>query len=161
TPSEIERTVAYGIRSHGPKSWNLAVMPGYGRPVPAPGTDVAPLTPAQIADIVTFLESLQGHAADTEAVSRGRALFSGDAGCFDCHSQDGRGDPAIGAPDLTDRIWLYGDGSNASIADVIIYGRGGACPAHADRLAPAEIREVALYVYGRSHRPSDQKVQRP
>jgi cytochrome c oxidase cbb3-type subunit 3 len=151
SPAEIERTVAYGIRSRYPKAWNLAAMPAYARPVPLLGQALPTLTPDEIHDLAEFLVNLEDDAADPAASDRGARLFNGAAGCYDCHSSDARGDPAIGAPDLADRIWLYGDGSRASIADSISFGRQGVCPAQIGRLSPAEIREVTLYVYDLSH----------
>jgi cytochrome c oxidase cbb3-type subunit 3 len=78
-------------------------------------------------------------------------LFAGPGGCFDCHAPDGKGDPAIGAPNLTDGIALYGDGSRESLSMSITYGRHGVCPAWATRIRPAAIRELAVFVYSLSH----------
>jgi cytochrome c oxidase cbb3-type subunit 3 len=158
TPAEIERTVAYGIRSRHPKAWNLAAMPAYANAVPLQGQDLPSLTPTQINDLVEYLVSLSGRQADNGASERGKTLFTTTAGCFDCHAEDARGDVAIGAPNLADRIWLYGDGSRATIADSISRGRHGVCPAQANRLSAAEIREVSLYVYSLSHEASLEKL---
>jgi cytochrome c oxidase cbb3-type subunit 3 len=151
SPAEIERTVAYGIRSHHPKAWNLTAMPAYARAIPLQGQNLPSLTPTQISDLTEYLVSLSGHQADVAASDRGKRLFTVAAGCFDCHADDARGDASIGAPNLTDQIWLYGDGSRAAIADSISYGHQGVCPAQVNRLSAAEIREVALYVYTLSH----------
>jgi cytochrome c oxidase cbb3-type subunit III len=151
SPAEIERTVAYGIRSDHPKARNLTAMPAYARATPLRGQDLPSLTPSQINDLVEYLVSLSGHQADVAASDRGKKLFTITAGCFDCHAGDARGDAAIGAPNLTDSIWLYGDGSRAAIAGSISYGHQGVCPAQVNRLSAAEIREVALYVYSLSH----------
>jgi cytochrome c oxidase cbb3-type subunit 3 len=156
-PAEIERTVTYGIRSGHPKARNMTSMPAYARAAPLQGQHLPSLTPAQISDLVEYLVSLSGHQTGIAARNRGKKLFSTTAGCSDCHAEDARGDGSIGAPNLTDQIWLYGDGGRAAIADSISRGRQGVCPAQVNRLSVAEIREVALYVYTLS-RPFESKV---
>jgi len=150
--SDIERVVRYGIRSYHPKAWNLAIMPAYatGQPSARDGK-IPPLTPGNIRDLVEFLIHEQGRSADGGAVARGAKLYAGAGGCYDCHAADGKGDSAIGAPNLTDRITLYGDGSRESLALSISYGRHGICPAWVARMSPAGIREVAIFVYSLSH----------
>jgi cytochrome c oxidase cbb3-type subunit III len=150
--SDIEQIIKFGIRSHHPKAWNLAIMPAYGTPQPSARDDKIPaLSPGNIQDLVEFLTREQGRSADAAAAQRGAALFGGAAGCYDCHATDGKGDSAIGAPNLTDRITLYGDGSREALWMSIAYGRHGMCPAWATRISAAGIREVALFVYSLSH----------
>ena len=151
-PAEIEKVIDYGIRSRNPKAWNLAIMPAYARPQPNPGDkNIQPLTPGDIGDVIEFLMRQQGRPADAAAVSRGAALFTGHGGCYDCHSLDAKGDSAIGAPNLSDAITLYGDGSRGALYMSIAYGRQGVCPAWITRASAASIRELALYVYSISH----------
>jgi len=151
-PAEIEKVIDYGIRSRNPKAWNLAIMPAYARPQPNPGDkNIQPLTPGDIGDVIEFLMRQQGRPADAAAVSRGAALFTGHGGCYDCHSLDAKGDSAIGAPNLSDAITLYGDGSRGALYMSIAYGRQGVCPAWIARASAASIRELALYVYSISH----------
>ena len=71
-------------------------------------------------------------------------------GCYDCHAADAKGDPAIGAPNLTAPDALYG-GDAESLTMSISYGRHGMCPAWAGRITAAGIRETAIYVYSLSH----------
>lgn len=150
--SDFERTIAYGIRSGAPKAWNLADMPAFGRaPDPATVHKVPPLSPSEIDDLTDYVLSLGGKPADPDATLRGRALFADKGQCFDCHSGDGKGDSAIGAPDLTDDVWLYGDGSRDAIIQSISRGRHGTCPAWENRLSPATIRALSVYIYTRSH----------
>jgi cytochrome c oxidase cbb3-type subunit III len=150
--SDIEQIIKYGIRSYHPKAWNLAIMPAYATLHPSP-TDakILPLSPGNIRDIVEFLFREQGRDADSAAATRGAALFRDAGGCYDCHAADAKGDSAIGAPNLTDRITLYGDGSRDALTISISHGRHGICPAWVARLSPVEIREVALFVYLLSH----------
>jgi cytochrome c oxidase cbb3-type subunit 3 len=156
---DIEQVVDYGIRSYHPKAWNLAIMPAYGTAHPsARDGKIPPLSPGNIRDLVAYLWYRQGrvtsHGSDTDAtaVARGAALFAGAGGCYDCHASDAKGDTAIGAPNLTDRITLYGDGSREALTQSISYGRAGVCPAWVGKLSPAAIREVAVYVYALSRR---------
>jgi cytochrome c oxidase cbb3-type subunit 3 len=151
-PSEIEKVIDYGIRSRNPKAWNLAIMPAYARPQPNPADkNIQPLTPGEIDDVLEFLMHEQGRRADAAAAARGAALFTGHGGCYDCHSIDAKGDSAIGAPNLSDAITLYGDGSRDALRMSISYGRQGVCPAWINRASAARIRELALYVYSISH----------
>ena len=151
-PGDIEQTVKYGIRSYHPKAWNFAIMPAYATAVPsARDAKIPPLRPEDIRDLVEFLIRQQGRAADDAAAARGAALFTGAGGCYDCHAVDAKGDAAIGAPNLTDTVTLYGDGSRESLSMSISYGRHGVCPAWVKRISPAGIREVALFVYSLSH----------
>jgi cytochrome c oxidase cbb3-type subunit 3 len=150
--SDIEQVIKYGIRSHHPKSWSLAIMPAYATARPSPlDAKIAPLSPGNIEDLVEFLFQQQGRSADGAAAARGAELFTHGGGCYDCHAADGQGDSAIGAPNLTDGITLYGDGSREALAMSIAYGRHGVCPAWVARIGPAGIREVALFVYSLSH----------
>jgi cytochrome c oxidase cbb3-type subunit 3 len=150
--SDIEQVIKYGIRSYHPKAWNLAIMPAYATLQPsARDAKIAALTPGNIRDLVEFLMHAQGRSAGGAAAARGADLFSGAAGCYDCHASDAKGDSAIGAPNLTDRITLYGDGSRESLSTSISYGRQGMCPAWVGRINPAGIREAAVFVYSLSH----------
>jgi cytochrome c oxidase cbb3-type subunit 3 len=151
--ADIEQVVKYGIRSYHPKAWNLAIMPAYGTLHPsARDGRIAPLSPANISDVVEYLLRLQGRSADGTAAARGAALFGGGAGCYDCHAMDAKGDPAIGAPDLADGITLYGDASRAALFLSIAHGRHGVCPSWIARISAAGIREVAIFVYSLSRR---------
>ena len=89
------------------------------------------------------------------AAERGRLIYAGRGACYDCHSPDARGDSAIGAPNLTDDIWLYG-GTREAIIDTLEHGRGGSCPAWSQRLAARAVRELAVYVHSLSRRAAPQ-----
>jgi cytochrome c oxidase cbb3-type subunit III len=152
SPSDIEQIIKYGIRSYHPKAWNLAIMPAYATAQPsARDSKIPPLTPGNIRDLVEFLIHRQGRTADDAAAARGGELFMGAGGCYDCHAVDAKGDSAIGAPNLTDQVTLYGDGSRESLSRSIFYGRHGMCPAWVKRISPAGIRELSVMVYSLSH----------
>lgn len=153
TVEDIEQVVRYGIRSHHPKSWDLASMPAYATARPsARDARIEPLPPGDIRDVVERLRQLEGSPSDAAAAARGAQIFLGRGACYDCHATDAKGDSAIGAPNLTDRVTLYGDGSRGSLERSIEIGRHGMCPAWEGRLSAAAMREVAVFVYRLSHR---------
>ncbi|MGZ3275531.1 MAG: c-type cytochrome [Caulobacteraceae bacterium] len=148
--AEIQQTITYGVRSGSPKSRSLAVMPAFAHPDPNGREKVNALGPGEIGDLVEFLFSIEGRKADAAAAARGAQLYADKGVCYDCHSRDAQGDQSVGAPNLADRIWLYGDGSRAAVFRSIAEGRQGACPAFGDRLGPARLRALAVYVHARA-----------
>jgi cytochrome c oxidase cbb3-type subunit III len=150
--SEIERVVLYGIRSGNSKGWDLAHMPAFATSRPYDLYAMLPLSPGDIHDVASYLLSFRQAPADSAAVQRGKQIFydTTKGVCNDCHGSDAKGDSAIGAPDLTDAIWLRGDGSRQSIEDTIAHGLTGRCPAWITQLPPETIRAVAVYVYSAS-----------
>ena len=149
TVSQIEYTITYGIRAGNPKSRNLAFMPSFAHPNDDK-EKLSALSPGEIKDVIAYIFSLEGRSADAAAVTRGASIYADKGACYDCHSPDGRGDHDIGAPDLADRIWLYGDGSEASVFNSIEKGHAGICPAWTGRLSPAVIRALAVFIQDRS-----------
>ena len=83
--------------------------------------------------------------------AQGKALF--ESVCTGCHGADGKGNPQLGAPDLTDNYWLYGSSTEA-IHETIANGRHGTMPAHRALLGETRVRLVAAYVWSLSHKPS-------
>jgi cytochrome c oxidase cbb3-type subunit III len=155
--SEIEGVVRYGIRARNSKGWNLAAMPAYASLRPYAAEPIPPLTPGEVSDVVQLLLRYEARASDSVASARGAAVYQ-KGGCWDCHGPDGYGDPAIGAPNLRDTITLYG-GSRAALTRTVEQGRHGVSPAFADRLDPAQIRAVAVYVASLSHSGSSYPVK--
>ena len=96
-----------------------------------------------IKDVAHYVMSLSGGAADSIRVARGRDTFLNT--CAACHGPEGKGNPALGAPNLTDRIWLHGSGE-ARIIETVTRGRQSQMPAHKDTLGDAKIRLLAAYV---------------
>jgi cytochrome c oxidase cbb3-type subunit 3 len=78
------------------------------------------------------------------AVSRGKALFADN--CAACHGPEGLGSVEMGAPNLTDKIWLYG-GDNASVVESITNARRSSMPAWSERLDPVTVKILAAYVH--------------
>lgn len=135
TFEDIRHTLNVGIRStHEDTRMNL--MQAYGRD--------GLLTRAEIDDLTQYVLSLSGKATDTEAVSRASELFARQ--CSSCHMDDGRGDRSQGAPNLTDNEWLYG-GEVADIEYTLYNGRQGVMPHWSERLDPATITALSVYVH--------------
>jgi cytochrome c oxidase cbb3-type subunit 3 len=109
----------------------------------------APLGGAEGVEQVThYVMSLSDREdADPEKVKAGAAKY--EAFCVSCHGADGKGNKAMGAPDLTDNIWLYG-GSERAIGQSIAKGRNGKMPAHKEFLGEAKVHLLAAYVYSLS-----------
>jgi cytochrome c oxidase cbb3-type subunit 3 len=131
----IHRTINLGIRNANPDSRQSA-MPRFG----VDGM----LTPAQINDVAEYVLSLSGQAKDQAAVARGTPLFAEN--CAVCHGPAAAGNQELGAPSLKDGIWQYG-GDKASIVQSISLARNGSMPAWGERLDPATIKMLALYVH--------------
>ena len=98
---------------------------------------------ADVRNVAHYVLSLSGTAHDNIASQLGREKF---AACAACHGVGGKGNPALGAPNLSDKIWLHGWGEQA-IVNMVTNGKTNAMPAHAGRLAPAQIHVLAAYVW--------------
>jgi cytochrome c oxidase cbb3-type subunit III len=143
-PATIVATVTNG---------RMGVMPPLG---PGLGED-------GVKNVVAYVRSLSGLPSDGLRAQLGKPLF--EQTCSACHGMEGKGNPALGAPNLTDRTWLY-DSSEATIAYGINNGRHiGMSPEHPPMpsfrgtlgqgpLGPARINLVAAYVWGLSNKPA-------
>ena len=100
-----------------------------------------------VEEVVAYVLSLSGHQVDAAKAEAGKAKFN--TVCMACHGLDGKGNQALGAPNLTDDIWLYNN-DPATIAEGIRKGRMGKMPAHADILGEQRAHVVAAYVYSLS-----------
>lgn len=147
--AEIEAIARYGIRAHDRRGWDLASMPAYASQRPYKVEPLPPQNPTQIEDITQYLMWFTGRQTNTAAALRGRSQYQ-TAGCWDCHGRDAGGDPAIGAPTLSDSIWLYG-GTHADIYRSISRGRAGFSPAFSRALSAAQLRDVSVYVASLDH----------
>lgn len=108
---------------------------------------------AGVKAVANYVLSLSGSKHDAALAEKGKESFT--TICAACHGADGKGSQALGAPNLTDKIWLYG-GSEATLIQTITKGRTGQMPAHRATLGPAKTHLLAGYVYGLSHANSAQ-----
>ena len=100
-----------------------------------------------VKDVAHYVLRLAGRTSDNLRAHRGKAKF--DASCAACHGANGKGNQQLGAPNLTDDVWLHG-GSEAAIIETINKGRGGAMPAHKHFLDSDKIHLLTAYVFGLS-----------
>jgi cytochrome c oxidase cbb3-type subunit 3 len=98
-----------------------------------------------IANVTQYVLSLNGRDADSAMAEAGKTVF--ETYCAACHGPDGTGNPALGAPNLTNGVWLYG-GSAEQIAQTLRAGRNGMMPAFKDTLSEDKIHILTAYVYG-------------
>lgn len=96
-----------------------------------------------VRNVAAYVQSLSGVNHDASAAVLGRPIYQ--QVCAACHGADGKGNTALGAPNLTDRVWLYG-GSQADIMQAISQGREGVMPAHEDRLTKPQIDLLVAYL---------------
>jgi cytochrome c oxidase cbb3-type subunit 3 len=111
--------------------------------MPAFGKDDI-LDKKQITDVAGYVLSLSGGKVEGADVAAGKALF--EENCASCHGENAKGQTELGAPNLTDDIWLYG-GDEATVINTITNARKGKMPTWEGRLSPALIKALAVYVH--------------
>lgn len=126
--------VKYAIRNG-----RQAAMPGWG----------AALGDTGVTNVSQYVLALSGREHDPAAAAAGASQYQ--TFCVACHGQDGTGNPLLGAPNLTNDIWLYGS-SLEQIAHTVRHGRNGNMPAHANILTEEKIHILAAYVTSLSAR---------
>ena len=129
TPEAIKASITNG---------RVAQMPPFGPALGDAGTQ----------DVANYVLSLSGQPHDAAAAGRGEKTFK--TICMACHGMDGKGNQALGAPNLTDRIWLFTPGNEATIVETVRNGRKSQMPAHKDLLSAAKIHLLTAYVYSLS-----------
>jgi len=133
---QIMQTIQYGVRSGHPKTHESAML-AFGKE--------GVLKPEQIVTVANYVRSLSGlPTAPGYDATAGKKIFADN--CASCHGEAGKGNQELGAPDLTDKIWLYGS-DEATIIETITNGRAGVMPAWVDRLDPSTIKAMAVYVH--------------
>ncbi len=130
TPEAIEASILNGRNG---------VMPGWKA---ALGGDEG------VEQMTAYVLSLSGRQVDDAKAAAGQAKYG--MFCIGCHGPEGKGNQALGAPNLTDQIWLYG-GSPKAIAASIAIGRNGVMPAHEEFLGKAKVHLLAAYIYSLSN----------
>ncbi len=132
----IQQTILHGVRQPGDDATRMSQMPAFGRD--------QILTEAQIQDVVSFVRNVSHQEPVSASSRRGATLFA--ANCAACHGTDAKGNRAVGAPNLTDAIWLYG-GDRATLTQTVTNARYGIMPAWASKLDPVTIKMLATYVH--------------
>lgn len=124
-----------------------------GRNAAMPGWEAA-LGNDGIKNVTGYVRSLSG-LKNPEGVDLEAGQKSFNTMCVACHGPDAKGNPMLGAPNLSDRIWLYGS-SFAQVQQTIRHGRNGQMPAQEDFLGNDKVHLLAAYVYSLSHGAKDQ-----
>jgi cytochrome c oxidase cbb3-type subunit 3 len=112
------------------------------------------VTQEEIGDLAEYVLQLSGQQADPAKAENGKALFLDNAkgNCFDCHNEEGTGNPALGSTDLTRKeLYLFGS-DRASITESITKGRRGVMPAFDGKLTPLELKAVAVFAFSRARK---------
>jgi len=138
TIEAIHTTITNGVRNETSPDARFSQMPAFG----AGGI----LNNEQVAAVVEHVRAISGQEHDAALATEGAAIFAEN--CAACHGEEGRGNHDLGAPNLTDAIWLYG-GDRDSIAETVRYSRAGVMPAwgFTGYLKDYEIKMVAIYVH--------------
>lgn len=135
--ADISTTITHGIRWDQDSNSRMSQMLAFGRT----GT----LKPAEIGTVVEYVRSLAGlDVANGADLAAGAKLYAEN--CASCHGDQAKGNQDLGAPDLTDAIWLYGS-SRTAMVDTVTNGRGGVMPAWSGRLDPETIKALTVYVH--------------
>ncbi|THD72058.1 cytochrome-c oxidase, cbb3-type subunit III [Thalassobius vesicularis] len=132
----IHTTITHGIRSADDEDTRISDMPAFGKD--------ELLEKEQIEQVVNYVMSLSGTAQDAALVEEGAVVFADN--CASCHGDDATGGRDLGAPNLSDAIWLFG-GSYDAIKETVVNSRKGVMPNWNTRLSEAQIRAVSAYVH--------------
>jgi len=130
TPDAIRTTLIHG---------RSAAMPAWGSVINDTG----------VIQTTHYVQSLAGLAHDESEAAAGKDLYQ--TYCMACHGADGKGNQALGAPNLTDEVWLYGN-TTGQISHGIRSGRQGAMPAFGRQLSDSKIHLLNAYVYSLSQK---------
>jgi cytochrome c oxidase cbb3-type subunit III len=136
TLDQIMQTIQFGARSGHTKAHESAML-AFGKE--------GVLKKEQIVTVANYVRSLSGlSTSQGYDAAAGAKIFVEN--CVACHGDGGKGNQELGAPNLTDKIWLYGS-DEATLIETITNGRGGVMPAWVGRLDPPTIKALAVYVH--------------
>ena len=105
-------------------------------------------TADDVKNVAHYVLSLSASPNDSVRAQLGKSKF---AACAACHGVDGKGNTTVGAPNLTDKIWLHGYGEEA-ITAMVHNGKTNQMPAQKDRLTDSQIHVLTAYVWGLSNK---------
>jgi len=134
-----------------PQAILTSILDGRNGVMPPMGAAVG--GPEGVKEVAHYVLSLSGGTHDAKLAEAGKAKF---AACAACHGPEAKGNPALGAPNLTDKVWLHG-GSLAAISEQIDKGRNNLMPAHKEFLGPERSKILAGYVWSLSQAPAAAK----
>ncbi len=102
-------------------------------------------TPDDVRNLANYVLSLSGAPHDSIRAGLGQSKF---AACAACHGADGKGNQALGAPNLTDKVWLLGPGVESHVVNMITKGYTGVMPAWESKFSPEQLNVLTAYVWG-------------
>lgn len=129
TPDAIKDSILHGRKANGMMAWESALGGEQG-----------------VKEVAAYVLTLSGRSVNPENAKAGKSKF---AMCMGCHGPEGKGNLAMGAPNLTDNVWLYG-GSLRTVEESIRNGRAGVMPAWQDILGAEKVHVISAYVYSLS-----------
>ena len=132
-----------------PETIKTTIMHGRNGQMPPMATALG--SDREVENVANYVLSLSGSTYDPIKSVRGKSRFGT---CMACHGADGRGNEAIGAPNLTDKVWLYG-GSADTIMETISKGRTNTMPPFGEFLGESKAHVLAAYVWSLSNRQAD------
>ncbi|HWI81191.1 cytochrome-c oxidase, cbb3-type subunit III [Ramlibacter sp.] len=132
TPDKIKETITQGRRGQMPP---MAAAVG---------------SPEDVKNVANYVLSLSNSPHDSVRAQLGKAKFTA---CAACHGMDGKGNQAVGAPNLSDDVWLHGWGEQAVI-NMVNGGKTNEMPAQGGKLTDAQIHVLTAYVWGLSNKPA-------
>jgi cytochrome c oxidase cbb3-type subunit 3 len=136
TLDQIQKTIQFGVRSGHAKAHEGAML-AFGKE--------GVLKKDEIVIVANYVRSLSGlPTSKGYDATAGAKIFADN--CASCHGDAGKGNQELGAPDLTDKIWLFGS-DEPSVIETITNGRAGVMPAWVGRLDPSTIKALAVYVH--------------
>jgi cytochrome c oxidase cbb3-type subunit 3 len=130
----IEYTIRHGIRNEEDWDARYSEMTAYDEI----------FSNEEVDQVVQYVRLISNQEHDAGLAAAGEELFLNN--CAACHGDNGMGNRDLGAPNLTDAIWLYG-GSVATLEETVRYARFGVMPPWGERLTEAEIKAVTAYVH--------------
>ena len=132
---------------HGGSPDNITITLTQGRLGQMPPMAAAVGTADDVKNLANYVLSLSKSPHDSLRANLGKSKFTA---CAACHGMDGKGNPALGAPNLTDDVWLHGYGEAAIVA-IVNGGKVNQMPAQGEKLTEGQIRVLASYVWGLSN----------
>lgn len=129
----IHQTITHGVRNENDQS-RQSMMPAFGQV----------LDSNQVQQVAIYVKSLSSEVEDQEAAAAGEEIYAQN--CVACHGENAEGQNALGAPNLSDQIWLYG-GEIGEIVAQVSNPQHGQMPAWGERLDPEMVKMLAVYVH--------------
>lgn len=141
----VAHTIAVGVNSPASKETRISQMLAFGKDGMLDNDAVLAVT-----DYVKTLSDPAWVKGKAASVAKGREVFA--ANCVACHGEQGRGNPDVGAPNLTDQSWIYG-GDISAIYQTIYEGRQGEMPAWEHRLSPIDRKILTVFLLDKGSKP--------